>query len=198
MIGTQTGDVAFVPGMQQTHQPTRGQVMSRTGWALVPLRLMIGFGFAAHGYAKLSRGPENFAVILAALGVPQPEMMAWATSLVEFVGGISVMAGAFVVPLSLPLVIVMLTAMFTVHAQYGFSSVRLRAVTVSGAEFGPIGYELNLLYIAGLLVLAFSGAGRLSVDRWLRCRALRRRHPESRGVACGDDRQPRHSRRDPL
>jgi putative oxidoreductase len=149
--------------------------MSRMGWALVPLRLMIGFGFAAHGYAKLSRGPENFAVILSALGVPQPEVMAWATSLLEFVGGIAVMAGAFVVPLSLPLVIVMLTAMFTVHLQYGFSSVRLRAVTASGAEFGPIGYELNLLYIAGLLVLALCGAGRLSVDRWLRCRAIRRR-----------------------
>lgn len=152
--------------------------MSRMGWALVPLRLIIGFGFAAHGYAKLSRGPENFAVILSALGVPQPEVMAWATSLLEFGGGIAVMAGAFVVPLSLPLMIVMLTAMFTVHAQYGFSSVRLRAVTASGAEFGPIGYELNLLYIAGLLVLALSGAGRLSVDRWLRCRTSRRRPPD--------------------
>lgn len=152
--------------------------MSRMGWAPVPLRLIIGFGFAAHGYAKLSRGPENFAVILAALGVPQPEVTAWATSLLEFVGGVSVMAGAFVVPLSLPLVIVMLTAMFTVHVQYGFSSVRLRAITASGAEFGPIGYELNLLYIAGLLVLAWGGTGPLSVDRWLRSRALRRRSPD--------------------
>jgi len=33
-------------------------------WALLPLRLIIGFGFAAHGYAKLNRGPENFAAIL--------------------------------------------------------------------------------------------------------------------------------------
>jgi len=159
--------------------------MSRRELASVPLRLIIGFGFAAHGYAKLSRGPENFAVILTALGVPQPTVMAWATSLLEFVGGISLIAGASVVLLSIPLAIVMLTAAFTVHAQYGFSSVRLRAVTASGAEFGPIGYELNLLYIAGLLVLAVGGAGPLSVDRWLRSRSLRRRSPDSAAQGFG-------------
>lgn len=142
-------------------------------WALLPLRLMIGFGFAAHGYAKLSRGPENFATILESIGVPMPHFMAWVTSLLEFLGGISVMAGAFVVPLSVPLAIVMLTAMFSVHLRYGFSSIRLRAVTASGAEFGPIGYEMNLLYIAGLITLAIGGAGMLSVDRYLKARRQR-------------------------
>lgn len=139
-------------------------------FALLPLRLMVGFGFAAHGYAKLSRGPESFATILAAIGVPQPHVMAWATCLLEFVGGIGVMLGAFVLPLSLPLAVVMLTAMFSVHFRYGFSSVRLRAVTASGAEFGPIGYEMNLLYVAGLVTLALGGAGALSVDRYLATR----------------------------
>ena len=80
------------------------------------------------------------------------------------------MAGAFVVPLSLPLAAVMMTAMFSVHFQYGFSSIRLKAVTASGAEFGPIGYEINLLYLVGLLTLALLGPGRLSVDHWLRMR----------------------------
>ena len=144
--------------------------LTRKGWVLLPLRLMIGFGFAAHGYAKLSRGPENFATILAAIGVPQPHVMAWATSLLEFVGGICLMAGAFILPLSLPLAIVMQTAISSVHWQYGFSSIRLKAVTASGAEFGPIGYEMNLLYIAGLLTLALGGAGNLSVDHFLTMR----------------------------
>ena len=132
---------------------------------------MIGFGFAAHGYAKLSRGPENFAAILTTIGAPLPHLTAWVTSLLEFIGGVSVMAGAFVLPLSLPLAIVMLTAMFTVHFQYGFSSVVLKKVTASGAEFGPIGYELSLLYIAGLLTLALGGSGKLSPDR---CLSMRR------------------------
>ncbi len=39
----------------------------RTRRALLPLRLMIGFGFAAHGYAKLSKGPDGFAAILQTL-----------------------------------------------------------------------------------------------------------------------------------
>ncbi|MGN6731530.1 MAG: hypothetical protein ACTHMB_06085 [Candidatus Binatia bacterium] len=47
------------------------------------------------------------------------------------------------------MVIITLVAMFTVHFQYGFSSIVLKRVTASGAEFGPIGYELNLLYISG-------------------------------------------------
>jgi putative oxidoreductase len=105
--------------------------------------------------------------------------MAWVTSLFELMGGICVMAGAFVAPLSLPLAVVMLTAMFSVHFQYGFSSIKLKAVTASGAEFGPIGYEMNLLCIAGLLTLALSGSGRLSVDQWLRMKSKARKaeHP---------------------
>jgi len=141
---------------------------ARKGLALLPLRLMIGFGFAAHGYAKLHRGPDKFAVILAAIGVPQPHLTAWVTALLEFFGGINLMAGAFVVPLTLPLAAIMLTALFTVHLRYGFSSITLRGVTPAGAQFGPVGYELNLLYVAGLLTLAISGAGALSVDAWLK------------------------------
>lgn len=148
--------------------------LAGTGWALLPLRLTVGFGFAAHGYSKLSRGPENFAAILAAIGVPQPHVMAWVTSLLEFIGGISLMAGAFVLPLSLPLAAVMLTALFSVHLQYGFSSIRLKAITAAGAVFGPIGYEMNLLYIAGLLTLALGGSGALSVDHYLTMRSKAR------------------------
>jgi putative oxidoreductase len=141
-------------------------------WALLPLRLIVGFGFAAHGYAKLSRGPEQFATVLSAIGVPQPYLLAWLTSLIEFVGGICVIVGAFVLPLSLPLTVIMLTAMFSVHLQYGFSSIRLKAVTVAGAEFGPVGYEMNLLYIGGLLALALTKPVTLSVDNWLRSREI--------------------------
>jgi putative oxidoreductase len=147
-----------------------------TNWT-VPLRLVIGFGFAAHGYAKLSRGPAYFGRILENIGVPEPNLVAWLTSLIELIGGVSVMLGAFVVPLALPLSIIMLTAMFTIHLQYGFSSIRLKAVTGSGAEFGPIGYELNLLYIVGLIAVAMIGPAKLSVDYWLR-HGMSRNNPQ--------------------
>jgi len=142
-------------------------VTAKNAWALVPLRLVVGFGFAAHGYAKLARGPESFAAILHVMGVPAPGLMAWATSLLELLGGISLMLGAYVLPLSLPLSVVMVTAMFGVHFRYGFSSIRLQALSASGAIFGPVGYELNLLYVAALLVLALCGPSPVSVDRWL-------------------------------
>jgi putative oxidoreductase len=148
------------------HKTISREKLLHEGWALLPLRLVLGFGFAAHGYAKLSRGPEVFASILHSIGVPHPLLMAWITSLVEFLGGICLIGGAFVLPLSLPLTAIMLTAMFTVHWPYGFSSVRLQAITSDGAKFGPIGYEMNLLYIAGLITLILGRSGALSVDQY--------------------------------
>jgi putative oxidoreductase len=136
-------------------------------WALVPLRLVVGFGFAAHGCAKLARGPESFAAILSAIGVPAPHLAAWTTVGVELLGGVAMMAGAGVVVMTPLLAAIMVTALFGVHLRYGFSSVRLKAITDMGAEFGPIGYELNLLYLAALATLAASGPSALSIDRWL-------------------------------
>lgn len=141
---------------------------SAAGIPMLLLRLMLGFGFAAHGWAKLSRGPEGFGNILETIGVPFPHLMAWVTTLVELVGGALLMTGAFVILLSIPLVATMLTAMFTVHFQYGFSSIKIKAITNEGAQFGPPGYEINLLYIVGLLVLVLGGSGKWSIDQWIR------------------------------
>jgi putative oxidoreductase len=136
-------------------------------WALLPLRLLVGYGFAAHGYAKLARGPAAFAEILDAIGVPGALPAAWITSLLELVGGLLIMLGAAVLPLTVPFVIIMLTALFGVHARYGFSSVRLKSISAAGAAFGPVGYEVNLLYITALLALALGGSTPFSVDRWI-------------------------------
>jgi len=141
-------------------------------WALVPLRLIIGFGFVAHGYAKLSRGVGGFSDVLGAIGVPAPQASAWLTTLVELFGGIAIMAGAYVPFVVVPLVIVMLTAMLTVHLPNGFSTIKLMAVTAEGAKFGPPGYELNLVYIAALITLALGGASPWSLDSWRADRRL--------------------------
>ena len=61
-------------------------------WAPVALRLIVGYGFVAHGMAKLSRGPHVFAGVLQAMGVPQPHLMAWLTIVIELVGGAAVLA----------------------------------------------------------------------------------------------------------
>ena len=135
-------------------------------WAPLPLRLIVGFGFMQHGSAKLSRGSDAFAIILHALGVPAPHFMARLTILIELLGGLAVMLGAFVTLVSLPMAALLLVAIFTVHLPYGFSSIKLIAVTPAGAQFGPVGYECNLLYLACLVALVIGGSGPLSVDDW--------------------------------
>src|SRR6266436_7479436 len=119
-------------------------------WPSIPLRLIVGYGFMEHGFAKLAKGPDAFANILQAIGVPQPHFMAWSTVLVEILGGLAVILGAFVTLASVPMAAVLLVAMFTVHLPYGFSSIKIKAVTAAGAQFGPPGYETNLLYLACL------------------------------------------------
>lgn len=141
-------------------------------WAAIPLRLIVGYGFMAHGYAKLARGPDAFAAILQAIGVPAPHLAAWATVLVELAGGFAILVGAFVWLASIPMAAVLLVATFTVHLPYGFSSIKLVAVTAAGAQFGPPGYETDLLYLACLATLVLGGPGPLAVDgvirRWRR------------------------------
>src|SRR5215470_11161939 len=89
-------------------------------WAAIPLRLIVGYGFMAHGYAKIARGPEHFFAILQALSVPAPHLMGWATILTELIGGFAVLVGAFVPLVSVPMVATLLSAMITVHLPYGF------------------------------------------------------------------------------
>ena len=135
-------------------------------WAVVSLRLVVGFGFVMHGYAKLANGPEHFVAALQGLGVPWPELMSWATITFEVIGGLAVMIGAFLPFFSLPLAIILLVAAFTVHLQYGYSSIKLKEVTPVGIQFGQPGVELNLLYLASLAMIVLCGPGPLSVDNY--------------------------------
>jgi len=68
------------------------------------------------------------------------------------------------------MVVVILTALVTVHLPYGFFSVIAAAVTEAGIKFGTVGYEILLLYLAGLVALLLGGPGALSLERWLEWR----------------------------
>jgi putative oxidoreductase len=139
-------------------------------WAPIPLRLIVGYGFVEHGFAKLSRGPDAFAIILHTLNVPAPYLTAWATILIEVLGGSAVLLGACVALVSIPMTALLVAAIFTVHLPNGFSSVKLMAVTAAGAEFGKPGYECDLLYIACLAALVLGGSGPLSIDGFFKKR----------------------------
>jgi putative oxidoreductase len=141
---------------------------SLTRWAPIPLRLIVGYGFMQHGFAKLSRGPDAFAVVLHAIGVPAPHLTAWLTILIEIFGGLAVLLGALIPLASLPMAALLLVAIFTVHLPYGFSSIKLLSVTAGRAQFGPPGYECDLLYLACLAALVIGGPGPMAIDGYLR------------------------------
>ena len=85
-----------------------------------------------HGDAKIARGPEKYASILHALGMPAPDLLAWATILVELFGGLAVFLGFFIPLATIPMAILLLVAIFTVHLPNGFSSIKLVSVDALG------------------------------------------------------------------
>jgi putative oxidoreductase len=151
---------------QQSAPPSTANLLAR--FAPIPLRLIVGFGFMQHGFAKLSRGPDHFAAILQALGTPAPHLMAWISILTELFGGLAILLGAFVTLASIPMAILLIVAIVTVHLRFGFSSIKLLAVTAAGPQLGPPGYETNLLYLACLAALVLGGQGPFSIEGFMR------------------------------
>lgn len=163
-------------------------------WAPIPLRLIVGYGFMAHGFAKWARGFDAFPAILHDMGMPAPYLLGWLTILVEVFGGLAIFAGAFVLLASIPMAAILLVATFTVHLPYGFSSIKLQAVTAAGAQFGQPGFETDLLYLACLAALVFGGSGPFAIDAlWERRRqnicspSSRAASPASRSEGDGTD-----------
>jgi putative oxidoreductase len=156
----------------------RPTALLRQAWWALPLRLIVGYGFMEHGFAKLARGPEAFTGILHALHMPGAPLLAWATILTELIGGFAVLVGALVPLVSIPMAIVLVVAIVTVHLPNGFSSIKLLAVTPAGAHFGQPGYETDLLYLASLAALVLGGSGPFALDSIL----LRRKGGPPRGA----------------
>ena len=122
---------------------------------LGPLCMRVGIGavFAVHGWQKLNDiGVSNFAKFLDSLGVPAPETVAWIQTFVEGIGGLLLIAGLFTRLVTIPLIGILIGAIWLVKVDVGF---------VVGTGNGA---ELETGLIAGLLGLLFIGPGRLSID----------------------------------
>ncbi len=120
------------------------------------VRVVIGLLFAAHGTQKLfgwfkGYGLDGVAGFMGQLGYRKPRLAALAAGVFETGGGLFLAAG-FLTPLAAAAIIgVMINAIVTVKLQQGLIG----------------GYEVDLLYAAPAAGLAFTGAGRFSVDRLL-------------------------------
>lgn len=128
---------------------------------LLVLRVVVGAVFAAHGAQKIFENTipgtiEGFA----GMGVPLAEFAAPVVAFLEFGGGILLALGFFTRPIGVLLAIDMVVAVLLVHVSAG--------LWVSDG-----GYEFVAVLGAAALALAFTGAGRASLDHLL----FRRRAP---------------------
>ena len=122
---------------------------------LTILRVVLGVIFIAHGAPSLFGGMEGTASLLESQGIPLPEAAAWVVSLLQFLGGLCLIAGFLVTPISLLLIVYVLMGIILVQAANGFYVVGPQA---SG------GIEYNLLLGASLLMLVFGGPGLAAMD----------------------------------
>jgi hypothetical protein len=90
--------------------------------------------------------------------------MAWVTIAVEILTGVALLLGAFIPLVSIPAIVLLVVAIITVHLPNGFSSIKLLSYANGRAQFGPPGYECDLLYIACIVALALMGPSPLSVE----------------------------------
>jgi putative oxidoreductase len=164
--------------------------MNRQALALVPLRLMLGIGFIIHGAPKLFSNQQHgaFAGMLEGIGVPAAKLVAWLVGALEFFGGVGLILGFLAVQIAALLIINMLVALFTVHLRHGFNFINMTGMSEQGPRFGMPGYEVNLLYSAGLLAIVIGGAGAFSIDL-MRRRAMLLRQ-ETRQETLGTTRDP--------
>jgi putative oxidoreductase len=128
---------------------------------LLLCRLYWGALFIAAGWEKLN-GIPHFVQFLATYHFPIPHLMAYLAGGSEFIGGLCLFFGFASRLATIPLIITMLTAYFTVHAEAIQALFLKPSLFVGEAPF-------NFLLTA-LLVLAF-GPGRFSIDymleKWL-------------------------------
>lgn len=119
---------------------------------LLVLRVGVGLLFVAHGAVKL-KDPKGTVEWLKGTGMPGARGLVGLVVLLEVFGGLALVLG-FLTNIVAALFVVEMVATTV------FSKTKL------GKTF-LLGYELDLLYLAGCLALVFLGAGGFSLDTLL-------------------------------
>jgi len=113
-------------------------------------RLAVAYGFyepAMMKWADISAIAEWFG----SMGMPFPTLNAYMAASTEALGIVLLTLGLFTRLISIPLIVVMIVAIVTVHLPHGFSA-------------GDNGFEIPLYYMLFLALFASLGAGKLSLD----------------------------------
>ncbi len=127
-------------------------------WGIAILRVIVGIVFLMHGSQKLfTFGFHGVAGMFGHMGIPLPAVAAVVVTLVEFLGGLALIAGLATRVAAALLAIDMAGAILFVHAKNGF--------------FSPMGYEFPLTLLASCVCLMLAGGGACSVEGIFRRKA---------------------------
>ncbi|WP_051484658.1 DoxX family protein [Shewanella waksmanii] len=129
---------------------------SNPSLSTLPLRLIAGTIFAAHGAQKLfawfgGYGLEGTGQWMESIGLAPGFLMALLAGSAEFFGGLLLLVGLLTRPTAVVLAVTMLVAIFSVHFE-------------NGLFMSNNGYEFGLALFAISLALALQGAGRFALD----------------------------------
>lgn len=136
--------------IRHIYPKTRNILSKGQDLSLLSARLVLAYGF--FGPAMNKWGDIGaIAVWFESLGIPLPTLNAYMAATTELFGVVLLSLGLFTRIISIPLIIVMIVAIITVHLPHGFSA-------------GDNGFEIPLYYMLFLSVFATFGAGKISLD----------------------------------
>jgi putative oxidoreductase len=120
-------------------------------FSLLLARLAVAYGFYEPAMMKWN-GIDNVASWFATMGIPFPTLNAYMAASTEAAGVILLTLGFLTRFISVPLIIIMIVAIVTVHLPHGFAA-------------GDNGFEIPLYYMLFLFIFFTNGAGKFSLDR---------------------------------
>lgn len=115
---------------------------------LLALRLTLGIILVAHGSHKVYGHMQEYAGYIHSLGMPA--WLGYVSALIEFIGGMLLIAGLLTRCAAIAIFIDMCVAIAKVHWKHGL--------------LGPGGMEFPLSLAAIAFALIFLGAGAISID----------------------------------
>ena len=120
---------------------------------LLLTRMTVAYGFYDPAMQKWS-DIGSVATWFGSIGIPFPTLNAYLAASTEIIGVVLLTLGLFTRLISIPLMVVMVVAITTVHLSHGFSA-------------GDNGFEIPLYYMLFLALFASFGAGKFSLDHLL-------------------------------
>ena len=118
--------------------------------SLLFARLAIAYGFYEPAMRKWS-DIDGVASWFGNIGIPMPLLNAYMSATTEILGVILLTIGLFTRLIAIPLIVIMIVAIFAVHLPSGFDS-------------GNNGFEIPLYYGLFLMIFLSHGGGKFSLD----------------------------------